>query len=406
VEDVTVEEPPGTVLVVDDDVTNRALLSRYLGRRGFRVVEASNGSRALDALAREPIDIVLLDILMPGPDGLQVLRTVREMRTAAELPIIMATARDQSDDVVAALQAGANDYVTKPFDFPVVLARVQARCSLKRSVDRIRSLERSLAQRNADLESANTELARANNQMRDDLQAAARVQTALLPHDLPQVPGATFAWRYLPCAELGGDLLNVVALGNDHYALYVLDVVGHGIKAALLAVMVNRELLRFLESGNEAGRDPVAVAAHLNRQFPWDDRTQQFFTLAYGVLKPGTGEFRFVCAGHPGPLHLPREGEATFHSMRSLPIGLGEGPYKERQLHLKSGDRLYLYSDGVIEAMNPAGDPLGGETVVKVLTEKPGSLEEGIQNVLSQLEDWCAPAPPHDDISILAVEMA
>src|SRR5262249_34568548 len=86
----------GTALVVDGDSANGARLARYLGRRGFRVVEAVNGSGALRVLDQVAVDVVLLDILMPGPDGLEVLRTVREERPAAELPIIMATARDDS----------------------------------------------------------------------------------------------------------------------------------------------------------------------------------------------------------------------------------------------------------------------------------------------------------------------
>jgi sigma-B regulation protein RsbU (phosphoserine phosphatase) len=339
---------------------------------------------------------------MPGPDGLEVLRTVREGRPAAELPIIMATARDDSEDVVEALQAGANDYVTKPFDFPVVLARVQAQCSLKRSVDRIRSLEHRLAQRNSELEAANAELARANQVMLDDLQAAARVQAALLPHSLPTTPDAAFAWRYLPCAELGGDLLNIVAVDDQHIALYVLDVVGHGVKAALLAVMANRELTRLL-AGPATALAPGAVADHLNRQFPWDERTQQFFTLLYGVLRPDRGEFRFVSAGHPPPLHLPRAGEPAFCPTRSRPIGLGEMPYRAGIIHLEPGDRLCLYSDGIVEAMNPQGEPWGEERFARLLHAPSRGLDESLDRLLSELQSWSGPAP-HDDISVLVAQ--
>jgi serine/threonine protein kinase len=112
--------------VVDDNELNRDMLGRRLEKKGYRVVTADSGRHALDALAREPIDLVLLDIEMPGMSGMEVLKTVRQTRGAAELPVIMATARHDSTDVVEALQAGANDYVTKPLDFPVVVARVEA----------------------------------------------------------------------------------------------------------------------------------------------------------------------------------------------------------------------------------------------------------------------------------------
>src|SRR5262249_2441908 len=149
----------------------------------------------------------------------------------------------------------------------------------------------------------------ANRRMRRDLEAAAKVQAALLPGALPRVPGATFAWYFQPCAELAGDLLNVVVLDGRHVALYVLDVVGHGVAAALLAVMVNRALARLLglTAGAPCPTPPAAVAARLNDEFPWDDRTEQYFTLLYGILDLDNRAFRYITAGHPGPLYVPRD---------------------------------------------------------------------------------------------------
>ncbi|MEM1180727.1 MAG: protein kinase [Acidobacteriota bacterium] len=114
-----------TLLVVDDNEENRDMLGRRLERRGYTVLTAPDGETALSMVEREEVDLILLDVMMPGIDGLEVLRRVRENHSAAELPVIMATARDQSEDVVAALDLGANDYVTKPIDFAVVSARVQ-----------------------------------------------------------------------------------------------------------------------------------------------------------------------------------------------------------------------------------------------------------------------------------------
>ncbi len=122
-----------TLLVVDDEEMNRDVLSRRLERKGYRVVVAEGGREAIETVAREPIDLILLDIMMPGVDGLEVLRTLRRRHSANELPIIMATAKGESEDVVQALDLGANDYVVKPLDFPVVLARVQAQ--LRNKVD-------------------------------------------------------------------------------------------------------------------------------------------------------------------------------------------------------------------------------------------------------------------------------
>jgi adenylate cyclase len=136
------------LLVVDDNELNRDMLSRRLGARGFQVEAAENGEKALVRLGEERFDAVLLDVMMPGLSGLDVLRQVRERWPESDLPVIMATARDATEDVVEALQAGANDYVTKPLDFPVVLARVETHLTLKRQKEEIRRLAEDLELRN------------------------------------------------------------------------------------------------------------------------------------------------------------------------------------------------------------------------------------------------------------------
>lgn len=120
------------LLVVDDNEDNRDMLSRRLRRTGYHVDCAEDGTQALDMIGASKFDLVLLDIMMPGISGLEVLKTVRTKYSVADLPIIMATAKDHSEDIVGALKLGANDYVTKPIDFPVVLARIQTQLSLRR----------------------------------------------------------------------------------------------------------------------------------------------------------------------------------------------------------------------------------------------------------------------------------
>lgn len=122
----------GRLLVVDDNEMNRDMLSRRLKRAGHTVKVAVDGRQALEMIEQEPFDLILLDIMMPEISGLAVLKTLRQKHSVAELPIIMVTAKDQSEDIVEALNLGANDYVTKPIDFPVVKARVQTQLSLKR----------------------------------------------------------------------------------------------------------------------------------------------------------------------------------------------------------------------------------------------------------------------------------
>ena len=145
---------PGTgpaqsvILVVDDNEVNCDLLTRRLARKGFATEAACDGFKALEWLANNHCDLVLLDIMMPGMSGIEVLKKVRETRNGTELPIIMATAKDTREDIVDALNLGANDYVTKPLDFQVVLARVNTQLEMKRANDRIRQLVSEVERRN------------------------------------------------------------------------------------------------------------------------------------------------------------------------------------------------------------------------------------------------------------------
>jgi sigma-B regulation protein RsbU (phosphoserine phosphatase) len=387
---MTVER--ASLLVVDDDELTRDLLTGYLEQNGFLVTGVADGNEALEQIDRGGHELLLLDILMEGLSGLEILSTLRQRYSATDLPIIMATARDQSESVVEALKLGANDYVTKPFDFPVVLARVRTQLALKRSVDQIRQLEHRLMQQNAELEAA-------NRRMKRDLDAAARVQAALLPTALPTLRAARFAWEFKPCTELAGDLLNIIPIDGERVALYILDVVGHGVAAALLAVMVNRVLGQLRLSG------PAEVAAHLNQEFSWDPQTEQFFTLLYGVLEGDTGTFRYVAAGHPGPVYLPRGAGPQHFLVPGSPIGLANGAYEECSLMLGPGDRLYLYSDGIPDAHHRERGRFGDKRLLQMIEESRAiPLPESLGRVLQAIHDWCGEVPPHDDISLLAVE--
>ena len=122
------------LLVVDDNDMNRDLLSRRLERKGYRVLTAADGRHALELVGKGSIDLVLLDIMMPGMTGIEVLRALREHSSASELPVIMVSAKGESKDVVQALELGANDYVTKPIDFPIALARVQSQLRMRANV--------------------------------------------------------------------------------------------------------------------------------------------------------------------------------------------------------------------------------------------------------------------------------
>jgi sigma-B regulation protein RsbU (phosphoserine phosphatase) len=411
-----VESCAGSLLVVDDNADSRAALAHLLEGHGYTVKQGGGGRHALKLLAEGKVDLVLLDVMMQDLNGLEVLEIVRASYSAAELPVIMATARDQSDDIVRALRLGANDYVTKPLDLRVLLARIQTQLSLKRAVEQVRRLEQNLARQNKELEAANIQLRAANLQMEQDLEAAARIQQAFLPPPSLDVPGVDVAWLYKPCAQLAGETLNVFRLDHRHVGVYVLDVSGHGVAAALLAATLSHVISPRAEpgslllgpAGNSAGYRPVQpaeVADALNERFPLDPVKEQYFTLIYGVLDVATGEFRYVSAGHPGPTYIPASGSAKMLKEPGLPVGVGKGVYAGRSIQLRPGDRLYLYSDGLFEAMNGEHELYGTGRLLQALEAvRVARLADGLDAVWRGLEEFRGDAVLQDDVSILAVE--
>ena len=279
-------------------------------------------------------------------------------------------------------------------------------------------IERALKEVERQKDEINARLAFAHDRMSRDLKAAARIQESFLPHGLPSVPGADFAWIYRPCDELGGDGLNVIPLGGDKVGLYILDVSGHGVASALLSVTLSGLLSPTSQPSSILTRDgdgpnrpaitpPAEVADRLNQLFPYNTTTEQFATLIYGVLDARTGEFRYVSTGHPGPVHLPAgAGPVTLQSP-GFPVGLAEDAYEDQSVRLAAGDRLYLYSDGVTEAMDHTGKQFGDARLREAIGRgRALSLQESVTAVVDELEGWRGAASAQDDISIVAIEVS
>lgn len=403
-----------SILIVDDEELNSEGLARRLQGRGFAVTVAKSGRKAIEQLGERRFDLVLLDIMMPGMTGLEMLKFLRRVDSLIDLPIIMVTAKGESEDMVEALELGANDYVTKPLDFPVVLARIRTQLALRRAVSQVTELEQKLDARNKELGATAAKLMAANDRMTGDLGVAARVQQAFLPSLPPVVPGAHFTWTFRPCSQLAGDCLNVFWLDDRHLGLCILDVSGHGVAAALLSVTASHLLARMASPLARPARctpgaapllvPPAQVAGALSKHFA-EAAVGQPFTFLYGILGLDTGEFRFTSAGHPGPVHLPQGASPAQLEVTGFPVGVGTGSYKEQVVNLRPGDRLVLYTDGVTEARNADGEHFGLRRFLATLEQtRAAPLDRSLDILVESVEVWRDHSPQHDDISILFVE--
>jgi sigma-B regulation protein RsbU (phosphoserine phosphatase) len=257
-------------------------------------------------------------------------------------------------------------------------------------------------------------LRRAKEALEQDLRLAARVQQALLPPPEMQAGELRIAHAFQPCDDLAGDGVGIVPLPGNRLGIYLLDVSGHGVGAALLSFTLAHLLSPAIEGAlltenTAAGPSVVSpshVAARLNRQFPMD-RTHQYFTLVYGDIDPASGRFRYVMAGHPAPVLLPRTGAPATIAGAGLPIGMiGEATYDDETLTLEPGDRLYCYTDGAIEALNAAEEEFGLDRLLAEIDRWRGlPLRAGLDRIAAAVRAWSG-GPLTDDISLLAIERA
>jgi len=392
------------VLIAEDEAISRRLLQRHLEKFGLEVIPAGDGKEAWEIFQRERegIQMVIIDWMMPGMDGIELCRRIRGTETPHYVYLIFLSAKGQKEDIVAGLEAGADDYITKPFD----PAELQVRVAGGR---RIIELERRLKEQNEQLKVA-------NEVMRKDLEAAARAQMSLLPSDLPQIKGMEFAVRFIPSSFVSGDIYNVFRLDEKHIGLYQLDVSGHGVAAAFLSISLYQRLSHDLkphgllkipleEPPYYKINSPGKVISLLEREYNMMLEQQgHYFTMIYAVFNVETGDFRFCRAGHTLPLLIHEDGTCLELKGGGPPVGLGlfEELHEEQYLRLSPGDQLVVYSDGLSEARGERG--IYGDKRIKDFFRRHHRtpLDEALGLLIEEIKRFQGKEEFADDASILA----
>ncbi|MBV9491138.1 MAG: SpoIIE family protein phosphatase [Verrucomicrobia bacterium] len=352
------------ILVVDDTPANLRLITEMLRERGFKPRPVLSGKLALQAARSSPPDLVLLDINMPELDGYSVCEQLKADARMREVPVIFLSARDEAIDKVRAFRAGGVDYVSKPFHFEEVEARVNVHLKLK-------SLREESEARARQLESALGALRAREAQLRAELTVAAEYVFSLLPSRLEQGPIRT-DWRFIPSAELGGDSFGYHWLDSDHFAFYLLDVSGHGVGSALHSVSI----LNTLRNGSLPGldfRDPGGVLTALNDAYSMRRHASFYFTIGYGVIDLSRGELRYAGGGHPPAIVCTPGREAVRVPSGGPPVGCFAGTRYPTCTHpLQGPSGLYLFSDGVFDVRKSDGSRSSFEGFVSFLAHSSG----------------------------------
>lgn len=343
----------GSALVVDDSAGQRRLLTRMLESWGYVVTEAASGEEALARSSRVPPDLVLSDWMMPGMDGLEFCRRFRARGARGYSYFILLTSKTGKSDVAAGLDAGADDFLSKPVSVDELRARVNAGA-------RLIAMQRELGRTSAQLADTVARLQKVHEAMDRDLRQARRIQEALIPETCLDLGTSRLSLFLKPCGHVGGDLVGMLEADRDQIGFYGIDVSGHGITSAMMTARIAGYLSQGHPEQNLAFcrttdgrclRSPEAVARILNDRLIAEPAIDEYLTMALAVLDMRTGGLRLVQAGHPRPLLLRADGRAVFLGSGGLPIGLlPDARHEAVSLVLDPGDRVLIYSDGFTEA--------------------------------------------------------
>lgn len=388
------------ILVVDDTLVIRKLLMGILRKAGYELLEADDGEAALSLAEERHPDIILLDVVMPGRDGYAVCEELKSRSGVSDIPIIFLSGKSGAQSKIRGLELGAVDYITKPFDKGEVIARV-------RSQLKIQALTRSLRRANGDL-------LEKQRQIEQDLAAAGDIQRSLIPSRPPEIEGVDLAWRFHPCDRVGGDILNVSRLDEHHWAIYMVDVSGHGVPAAMVTVSVSQTLTSHLGGLLKAETPdpphyricrPAEVLVALDEEYPID-RFDKFFTIGYFVLDTREWELEYSCAAHPMPVLVHPDGSHEFLRAGGTIIGLGHRvPFEDGKVSVAPGDRLFLYTDGLVEFTAPDGECFGEERLAEVMASCGGqTVDATCDRVIDTVMEFGQGSSAQDDISLLVLE--
>lgn len=377
----TPDEVKEDILIVDDTTNNLRLLSQMLDEHGYCVRAVTSGERALASVEATPPSLILLDIKMPEMNGFEVCQRLKSNPQTQDIPIIFISALDDVQDKLSAFTVGGVDYITKPFQLEEVLARVETHLALRR-------LQRQLQD--------------ANRKFEQELTLAGSLQASFFPSQPPPIPGWQITIKLKSARETSGDFYDILPLPDGRFALLVADVVDKGVAAALYMAL-SWSLLRTF--ADEYPTEPQRVLASANQRIISDTDATRFVSVFYAVLDPRKGTLTYANAGHNPPLLIRAANPQTVDKLvrTGMPLGIFEDrTWETRSITLEQGDVLVMYTDGVTEAQNAAGDYFGMDRLLQSLQSQAGSSAKQLkERLIHDLEAFVGAAPQMDDIALI-----
>ena len=378
------------ILIIDDDPTIRMTLQRFLKSQGYDVTVAKDGQEGLDKAWEQRPALIICDWMMPILDGLEVCRQIKSNHDLAKIYLILLTARDQEVDLVRGLEMGADDFLSKPPRINELRARVRAGLRLYQATEEIQQQKCLIEQ---------------------ELMQASEYVRSLLP--TPITGQISIQSSFLPSKQLGGDSFDYFWLDDDHLALYLLDVSGHGVGSALLSVSVlnlmRSRSLRHSPTSQDGTNFycPSEVLTDLNNTFQMSMHNEMYFTIWYGVYNKCAHQLTYASGGHPPAILLSNEDIPKIKLLKTAGLPIGMMPdlnYQQQVCEIDTSSRLYLFSDGVYEISQPDQTIWGLNSLIDTFIRTPSDRQPRLEHILNCVKAAANNHPFEDDLSLLEIE--
>lgn len=397
------------VLVVDDSRLQRRIVAAFLLQWGFTVREADCADAALVMCHESPPDLVLSDWMMPGLSGPEFARAFRRLPRESYGYFILLTSKSEKNEVAQGLDAGADDFLSKPINAVELRARIAAG-------ERILRMERELNETNRLVKSTLGELQTLYNSLDNDLIEAKKLQQSLVRDRHHDFGFAEVSLLLQSSGHVGGDLVGMFPIGESRIGLYGIDVSGHGISSALmtarlagyLSANVPEQNVAFKRtaSGAYVPRPPAETLATLNQLILSEMETELYFTMVLADVALDTGRVVLAQAGHPYPALQRANGMVELIGSGGLPVGLIDGAdYNEFSCDMAPGDRLLIHSDGIVECANAQGVLLGDEGLAEILKSLRQTRGMAcLESIVWKLTEFAGDRDFEDDVSSVLLE--
>jgi serine phosphatase RsbU (regulator of sigma subunit) len=369
------------ILVVDDNSDIRRYIKDILSDK-YAVIEAQNGAAGLEKVRLCKPDLVISDIMMPEMDGYQLLKEIKDNPAFAQIPVVLLTAKADESGKADGLDAGADDYLSKPFSSKELSARVKSLLKLYR-------FQKLIIERNKEIEA--------------DLDIAKIIQSKLMLEGYNAENNENFSVQFYPLDKVAGDFYNYIE-DEETVKIFIADVSGHGLASAFLALITKNEL------DNQITRtsDTQSVLDHLNLSVSRYSVRCNFVTAFFCIYNRKTGMLKYSKAGHNPPI-LCRKSDNSITELSTYGRALGFFPdikFEEKEIHLEKSDRIIFYTDGLIEISDKSGEMFGLERLISFIIENRDFIPaEFSDKLMRNIEIFAMGEAFEDDVTLLVYDI-